>query len=99
MDINTKKALDNEAIAEHYGTTYSDIFEKVRSVVDKAFMEKFGQNSPSLLEKYHQQTIADDNIEQAKLFIGDDNQLYVMHDWYMAVIAALGNNVCAVDLS
>lgn len=98
IDINSKKALDNETIAEHYGATYDDIFEKIRSAVDEAFMEKFGKNSPSLLEKYRQQTLSDDNIKQAKLFIGDDNRLYVMHNWYMEVIAALGNNICVVDL-
>ena len=98
MDINTKKSLDNEAVAKHFGKTYSDIFENVRSAVDKSFMDKFGQNTRETAEKYHQQTIADDNIKQAVLFIADDDRLYVMHNWYMDVIAALGNNVCAVNI-
>lgn len=98
IDITTGKELDNDAIAEHYGTTYSNIIENVRSAVDESFLEKFGQNTHSSFEKYHQQTISDENINQSKLFIGDNNQLYVMYKWYMDVLAAIGNNTCVVNL-
>jgi len=98
IDFATGKKIDNEAIAEHYGTTYSDIFEHVKSAVDEAFVKKFGNNTHSGFEKYHQQTISDDNVSQSKLFIGNDNHLYVMYRWFMDVQAMQGDDIGAVNI-
>ena len=98
IDIYTGKRIENEEIAERYGTTFGDIFEDVRTAVDSAFTEKFKQNSDSILEKYRQRTIADDNINKSILFIGEDNQLFVMYEWFMAVQAAQGHDIAKVNI-
>lgn len=98
IDVFTGKRIDNEAIAKHYGTAYDDIFEKVRSAVDTAFMEKFGQYENTSLKKYRQQTTSDDNINRSILFIGGNNQLYVMYEWFLNVQAMHGQDVGKVSI-
>lgn len=98
IDIFTGKRIDNEEIAQHYGTTFSDMFENVRTAVDSAFTEKFKQNSDSILAKYRQKTIADENIDQSVLFIKDGNRLFVMYEWFMAVQAAHGHDIAEMNI-
>lgn len=98
IDIFTGKRIGNEEIAEHYGTTFSDMFEDVRTAVDSAFTEKFKRNSDSTLDKYRQKTIADENIDRSVLFIKDGNRLFVMYEWFMAVQAAHGHDIAEMNI-
>ena len=98
IDISTGKMLDNEAVAQYCGKSFRDIFENVRGSMDEVFMEKFGQNGADILEKYREQTMSDENVERSKLYIGDNDQLYVSFEWFMAVQAGQGNAVATVKL-
>ena len=98
IDILSGKRIGNEAIAEHYETTFNEMFENVRSAVNSAFAEKFRQLDSAELEKFRPQTTSDDNINQSVLFIGDNNQLYVMYEWFMSVQAGYGQDIGEVNI-
>ena len=83
FDINTKKQLNNDDIADIYGIAYSDV---EREVVNQMYenLEEFSEYlDQNQLEIYKKRCISEENLSNINLYIANDNQLMAVYHYFI----------------
>ncbi len=97
IDVATGREVKNDGIAAHFGTTTKALHDNILAAVDSGYRSKFSNSAERNTSRY-QKTVSDDNINAARLFIGANNALKVMCDFYWDAMIGEGRSVLDVSL-